>query len=419
MVTLGILQVLNSHMPNHQAVIMNETHLPVPCRSAIVIDPRWQLDDLVKAYANILYDNEHPENVTLQNTPAPVFRQFVIAAELGLKCIEGEHEGDIDVAIAAAEHGDWLTNADVTRTLDWLACRANERDLQMVYDVNSVGPYVQILNSDQLMPISKESVTGITFTLGASAEAEVVQGVEDDPKPEFPHLDPQHPPEEGLEKQDKQHESQPGTDGPGSPPIGSSSDTPILVASDDDDNSDSAQETTPPRKRRCSEDSLILESPSKKAKVKEEEREERVTSSHVATEVVTLDKQSHIPVSLELPTPPAHRRRWTASQQFAMLCVLYTVGYENADWEAIAARVNATNPQGQSKSKTRVKSAMRETHWTKFLQANDDGKFGHAQLTISFPDMSGPPTSTGAAWTSQQKQAIWFETFAFAERNVK
>jgi hypothetical protein len=402
------------HISIYQSVIMNERG-PVTCRNAIVIDPQWRLDDLVKAYANICYDGEHPETVTLLNTPAPEFRHFVIAAELGLKCLEGEHEGDIDVAIAAVQHGDWLTKADVTRTLDWLGARANERDLHMVYNINSVGPHARVLNSDQF--VSQQTISAassaIPASLGPAAETEagVFQASAID----------------STEHPQQQSEGGPTTKDAGPPVVRSSLNAPIPLDSDDDDepeNGNFAQETTPPRKRSCSDDSLVMESPSKKAKVKEEEDgEERKDTEdvnpRVAAEAVTADGPSTMPASPQLPTPLAHRRRWTAHQQFAMISTLYAVGYEQGDWESIAARVNATNPQGQPKSKTRVKSAMRETHWSKFLQANNDGNFGHDQLVISFPDMSGPPTSTGAAWTTQQKQAVWFETFAFAERNVK
>jgi hypothetical protein len=102
-----------------------------------------------------------------------------------------------------------------------------------------------------------------------------------------------------------------------------------------------------------------------------------------------------------------------------MVNTLYNLGYERAEWATITQMVNRANPNGKQKTNSRVKSAMRETHWTNLLKANNDGRFPSDQLNMLFPDMGGPVTTDGPGWTSTQKQIIWSETFSFAEKNVE
>jgi hypothetical protein len=62
------------------------------------------------------------------------------------------------------------------------------------------------------------------------------------------------------------------------------------------------------------------------------------------------------------------------------------------------------------------KPAMRETHWTNFVNSNNGDP--HNQLTLNMPDMSGPPVSK-TSWTGPQKAIVWAETFGCGEKRVK
>jgi hypothetical protein len=197
------------------------------------------------------------------------------------------------------------------------------------------------------------------------------------------------------------------------------------IALSDSESEDDDIHSSPKRKRRprASSDSTdelaVTSSPTKKQRLRED------SVAYVPSRTPSRSP-SLSPTPTSNPTgrrssSPARRTRWTAAQQFAMVSLLYTTGYEGADWEYIAGRVNAANPLGPAKTKTRVKSAMRETHWAGFLRnnANIEGRTEAGEVGMVMPDMSGPAASNKPAWTSEQKEIVWAETFTHGERHVK
>lgn len=205
--------------------------------------------------------------------------------------------------------------------------------------------------------------------------------------------------------------------------IGSTADRAIAL-SDSGSDDDLASPRRKRRPRASSDDELVVtSSPTKKQRVKIRKDSVAYVPSRTPT-----PSPSRSPPPSTTPPPtrnrsgsPSRRTRWTAAQQFAMVSLLYTTGYEGADWEYIAGRVNAANPLGPAKTKSRVKSAMRETHWAGFLRnnANIELRCEAGEVGMVMPDMSGPAASNKPAWTAEQKEIVWAETFTHGERHVK
>jgi hypothetical protein len=350
------------------------------CKAArfICIKPEWSLAQVEKAYSHLLYGGEQPEEIML-DVDGKHFRQFVKAAEAGLGFFEqagakAEIAWTLGEMIDQAGCGEWLTERDVEKVLAWVARRALEMDVETGWEV-PVGYEGVVLNLDQL----KERTQGCN---GSSA------------------------PDVGL------------GDLSMSTGIGSTIDQPISLSDSDEDDNEVFRPTPP--KRPCSNEANGFESPTKK---------QRVTKAAPLHRNRVVPDLTPTPTSTPTPTPaakpnvswregssPPRRTRWTAAQQLAMISKIYQAGYEGADYEMIARKVNEANPTGPAKSRQRVKSAMRETHWTNFVNNNDGDLIN--QLTLNMPDMSGPPVSK-TSWTGPQKVIVWAETFGCGEKRVK
>jgi hypothetical protein len=336
------------------------------------------LADIEKAYSHLVLEGEAPEEIML-DVEGKHFRQFVKAAEVGLGFFEqAAAKGEIAVTLGEmidqAGCGEWLMERDVGRVLAWVARRALEMDVETGWEVP--GGYKGIvLNLDQL---KERTVQGCN---GPSA------------------------PDVGLRDLSM-------TTG-----IGSTIDQPISLS--DSDEEDLAALRATPSKRSRSNDANRFETLTKKQRVtKAPLHRNRVvpdlTPTPTSTPTPTLAAETN--VSRREGSPPPHRTRWTAAQQLAMVSKIYQAGYEGADYEMIARKVNEAHPTGPAKSRQRVKSAMRETHWTNFINSNN-GDLAN-QLTLNMPDMSGPPVSK-TSWTGPQKVIVWAETFGCGEKRVK
>jgi hypothetical protein len=354
-----------------------------PCQAAnfICIKPEWSLADIEKAYSHLVLEGEAPEEIML-DVEGKHFRQFVKAAEVGLGFFEqAAAKGDIAVTLGEmidqAGCGEWLTERDVGRVLTWVAKRALEMDVETGWEVP--GGYKGIvLNLDQLN-LKERTAQGYN---GPSA------------------------PDVGL------------GDLSMSTGIGSTIDQPISLSDSDEDDNEVCRPTPP--KRPCSNEANGFESPTKK---------QRVTKAPLHHYRVVPDL-TPTPTSTPTPTPagtpnesgrrdgspPPRRTRWTAAQQLAMVSKIYQAGHEGADYDMMAQHVNQANPTGPAKTRQRVKSAMRETHWTNFVNNNDGDLIN--QLTLNMPDMTGPPVSK-TSWTGPQKVIVWAETFGCGEKRVK
>ncbi|KAG7530613.1 hypothetical protein FFLO_04915 [Filobasidium floriforme] len=198
--------------------------------------------------------------------------------------------------------------------------------------------------------------------------------------------------------------------------IGSTIDQPISLSDSDEDDLSVVGAT--PSKRPSNNEPNGVESPTKKQRV----TKAPLHRNRVVPDLTLTPSSTPTPTPAAEPnmsrrdgSPPPRRTRWTAAQQIAMVMKIYQAGYEGADYEMIAQRVNQANPTGPAKSRQRVKSAMRETHWTNFVNSND-GDLGN-QLMLNVPDMTGPPVSK-TSWTGPQKVIVWAETFGCGEKRV-
>jgi hypothetical protein len=349
-----------------------------PCTAAefICIKPEWSLADIEKSYSHLVLEGEAPEEIML-DVDGNHFRQFVKTAEVGLDYVQASAKGitvTLGEMIDQAGCGEWLTERDVGRVLTWVAKRALEMDVETGWDVPG-GYKGVVLSLDQL----KERTQGYN---GPSA------------------------PDVGL------------GDLSMSTGIGSTIDRPISLSDSDEDDNEVFRPTPP--KRPCSNEANGFESPTKKQRVtKAPLHHYRVvpdlTPTPTSTPTPTPAAEPNVSGRRE-GSPPPRRTRWTAAQQLAMVSKIYQAGYEGADYETIAQRVNQANPTGPAKSRQRVKSAMRETHWTNFVNSNNGDP--HNQLTLNMPDMSGPPVSK-TSWTGPQKVIVWAETLGCGEKRVK
>jgi hypothetical protein len=353
-----------------------------PCQAAnfICIKPEWSLADIEKAYSHLVLEGEAPEEIML-DVEGKHFRQFVKAAEVGLGFFEqAAAKGEIAVTLAEmvdqAGCGEWLTERDVGRVLTWVAKRALEMDVETGWEVP--GGYKGIvLNLDQL----KERTQGYN---GPSA------------------------PDVGLRDLSM------------STGIGSTIDQPISLSDSDSDLDDLAALRATPYKRPYNDEANGFESPTKKQRVTKEipSHRNRVVPDLTPAPTPTPTPAAKPNVSDRRDgSPPPRRTRWTAAQQLAMVSKIYQAGHEGADYDMMAQHVNQANPTGPAKTRQRVKSAMRETHWTNFVNNNNNGDL-HNQLTLNMPDMSGPPVSK-TSWTGPQKVIVWAETLGCGEKRVK
>lgn len=350
------------------------------CKAAkfICIKPEWSLADIEKAYSHLVLEGEAPEEIML-DVDGTHFRQFVKAAEVGLGFFEqAAAKGKIAVTLGEmidqAGCGEWLTERDVGRVLAWVARRALEMDVETGWNV-PVGYKGVVLNLDQFKARTAQGHNG----------------------PSAPNV--------GLRDLSM-------TTG-----IGSTIDQPISLSDSDED--DLAALRATPSKRPCSNEANGSESPIKKQRVTKEStsRRNRVVPDLTPTLTPTPTPAAEPNVSGRRDgSPPPRRTRWTAAQQLAMISQIYQAGYEGADYETIAQRVNQANPTGPVKSRQRVKSAMRETHWTNFVNSNNGDLYN--QLTLNMPDMTGPPVSK-TSWTGPQKVIVWAETFGCGEKRVR
>lgn len=394
----------------------------------LCIDPSWNALQLRTAYSHLLPadndgEHEHPE-LLLHNVAQPSFLDFVQAVEIGFKHLEESKSrfessagGSLTLqeAIESAGCGRWLTEGDVERVLDWVVRRGREMDLDIGYEVPE-GYQGVVLNHQQLAvhhpsrsPSPAQPIGGRHRTGGSRSLVRQEGGQSDDDNDDDDVVvDDEHRLHHDLASLDLDM-------------TGSMADRAIaLWDSDSDDDL-----ASPKRKRRArttsggssgTDEQAVTSSPTKKQRIRED-----------SVAYVPSRTPSRSP-SLSTPTPtrnrsgsPARRTRWTAAQQFAMVSLLYTTGYEGADWEYIAGRVNAANPLGPAKTKSRVKSAMRETHWAGFLRNNAsiEGRTEAGEVGMVMPDMSGPAASNKPAWTAEQKEIVWAETFTHGERHVK
>ena len=397
----------------------------------ICIDPGWNLLDIRTAYAHLLREGEHPE-LLLHNVAQPRFLDLVQAIEIGFKYAESRagRESLAD-AIEAAGCRRWLTEGDVERAIDWVVRRGMEMDLDIGYEVPE-GYRGVVLNQHQFVqrqpsrcPSPPARPIGGQDRAGASwSPVRQESGQSDDEDDDDDHDnndDDEHRLHQDLASLDLDM-------------TGSTADQAITLSDDDLDQDldlDDNKRVSPKRKRRArtsssttDEDELVVtSSPTKKQRV----RIRKDSVAYVPSRTPTPSPSRSPPPSTTPPPTrnrsgsPARRTRWTAAQQFAMVSLLYSTGYEGADWEYIAGRVNAANPLGPAKTKTRVKSAMRETHWAGFLRnnANIEGRTEAGEVGMVMPDMSGPAASNKPAWTSEQKEIVWAETFTHGERHVK
>lgn len=345
------------------------------CKAAkfICIKPEWSSAEVEKAYRHLVLEGEAPEEIML-DVEGKHFRQFVKAAEVGLGFFEqAAAKGEIAVTLGEmidqAGCGEWLTERDVGRVLTWVAKRALEMDVETGWEVPR-GYKGIVLNLDQL---KERNVQGYN---GPSA------------------------PDVGLRDLSM------------STGIGSTIDQPISLS--DSDEEDLAALRATPSKRPCSNEANGFETPTKKQRVTKQ------TTSHrnrvVPDPTPSLTPAAEPNVSRREGSPPPRRTRWTAAQQLAMVSKIFQAGYEGADYEMIARKVNEANPTGPAKTRQRVKSAMRETHWTNFVNNNDGDLIN--QLTLNMPDMTGPPVSK-TSWTGPQKVIVWAETFGCGEKRVR
>ncbi|KAG7528276.1 hypothetical protein FFLO_06280 [Filobasidium floriforme] len=375
---------------------LDSDNLFVPTSTAayfLHIDPSWNALQLRTAYSHLLRadndgEQEHPE-ILLHNVAQPSFLDFVQAVEIGFKHLEecksifeSSAGGSLTLqeAIESAGCTRWLSEGDVERVLDWVVKRGREMDLDMGYNVPKEYRGV-VLNQHQFVQRQPSRCP--------SPPARPIGGQEDRADLDM---------------------------------TGSTADRAIAL-SDSDSDDDLASLKKKRRSRASSDDELVVtSSPTKKQRVRV--REDSV--AYVPSRTPTPSPSGSPPPSTT-PTlsrnrsgSPARRTRWTAAQQFAMVSLLYTTGYEGADWEYIAGRVNAANPLGPAKTKSRVKSAMRETHWAGFLRnnANIEGRIEAGEVGMVMPDMSGPAPSNKPAWTGEQKEIVWAETFTHGERHV-
>ncbi|KAH8081943.1 hypothetical protein HD553DRAFT_78179 [Filobasidium floriforme] len=345
----------------------------------ICIKPEWSLAEVEKAYSHLVLEGEAPEEIML-DVKGTHFRQFVKAAEVGLDFYEQASAKGIAVTLGEtidqAGCGEWLTERDVGRVLTWVAKRALEMDVETGWDVPR-GYKGVVLNLDQLN-LKERTVQGYN---GPSA------------------------PEVGLGDLSM-------TTG-----IGSTIDQPISLSDSDED--DLAAHQATPSKRPCSNEANGSESLTKKQRV----TKAPLHRNRVVPDLTPTPSSTPTPTPAAEPnvsgrregSPPPRRTRWTAAQQLAMVSKIYQAGYEAADYGTIAQRVNEANPTGPAKTRQRVKSAMRETHWTNFVN-NNDGDLVN-QLNLNMPDMTGPPVSK-TSWTGPQKVIVWAETFGCGEKRV-
>jgi hypothetical protein len=350
------------------------------CKAAnfICIKPEWSLAEVEKAYSHLLYGGEEPEEIML-DVDGKHFRQFVKAAEVGLDYLQAAAKGiavTLGEMIDQAGCGEWLTERDIGRVLAWVARRALEMDVETGWEVPR-GYEGIILNHDQL----EERITE--------------------------HSDPHS------------HSSSSAPDVGITTGIGSTIDHPISLSDSDEDEDDRGPLRSTLSKRPCSSEANVFESPTKKQRLQKEtpSRRSRVVPDLTPASTPTPTPAAKPNVSGRRDgSPPPRRTRWTAAQQLAMVSKIYQAGYDGADYEMIARKVNEANPTGPAKSRQRVKSAMRETHWTNFVNNNDGDLIN--QLTLNMPDMSGPPVSK-TSWTGPQKVIVWAETFGCGEKRVK
>lgn len=350
--------------------------VPVRQPKFICIKPEWSLADIEKAYRHLVLEGEAPEEIML-DVAGTHFRQFVKAAEVGLDFAQASAKGiavTLGEMIDQAGCGEWLTERDVGRVLAWVARRALEMDVETGWDV-PVGYKGVVLNLDQLKERTAQGHNG----------------------PSAPDV--------GLRDLSM------------TTAIGSTIDQPISLSDSDED--DLAALRATPSKRPCSNEANGFESPTKKQRVTKAAplHRNRVVPDLTPTSTPTPTPAAEPNVSGRREgSPPPRRTRWTAAQQLAMVSKIYQAGYEGADYEMIARKVNEANPGGPAKTRQRVKSAMRETHWTNFVNNNDGDLIN--QLTLNMPDMSGPPVSK-TSWTGPQKVIVWAETFGCGEKRVK
>jgi hypothetical protein len=380
------------------------------------IDPSWNALQLRTAYSHLLRANkdgeqEHPE-LLLHNVAQPRLLDFVQAIEIGFKHAESRAGGEsLADAIEGAGCSRWLTEGDIERAIDWVVRRGREMNLDIGYEVPE-GYQGVVLNRQQLggrhtsrCPSPPARPIGGQDRAGASWSPVRQEGGQSDDDDD---VDDEHRLHHDLATLDLDM-------------TGSTADRAIAL-SDSDSDDDLASPKRKRRPRASSDDELVVtSSPTKKQRLREDS-------------VAYVPSRTPTPSPSRSPRPsttpnltrnrsgsPARRTRWTAAQQFAMVSLLYTTGYEGADWEYIAGRVNAANPLGPAKTKTRVKSAMRETHWAGFLRnnANIEGRTEAGEVGMVMPDMSGPAASNKPAWTAEQKEIVWAETFRHGERHVK
>ena len=139
-------------------------------------------------------------------------------------------------------------------------------------------------------------------------------------------------------------------------------------------------------------------------------------------------RQSSSVEEIETPSPSSsprvkkvpgwvQRTRWTSAQQLAMIRVLYDTGYTQPpqNWQEIAQVINAANTKGKAKTQSRVKSAMRETHWDNFVKSNVQN--GTVSGALSWPDFT-KGADNNVAWTGEQKRILWRSVFSYGEKAV-
>jgi hypothetical protein len=411
---------------------LDSDDLFVPASNAacfLRIDPSWNALQVRTAYSHLLRANkdgeqEHPE-LLLLNVAQPSFLDFVQAVEIGFKHLEESKSrfessagGSLTLqeAIVVAGCSRWLTEGDIERVLNWIVTRGREMDLDIGYEVPE-GYRGIVLNRHQFVqrqpsrcPSPPARPIGGPDRAGASRSPVRQEGGQSDD-------------DDDVDDEQRLHHDLASLD---LDMTGSTVDRAIAL-SDSDSDDDLASPKKKRRPRASSDDELVVtSSPTKKQRV----RVRKDSVDYVPSRTPT-PSPSRSPSLPSTPTPtsapnrrsasPARRTRWTAAQQFAMVSLLYTTGYEGADWEYIAGRVNAANPLGPAKTKTRVKSAMRETHWAGFLRnnANIEGRTEAGEVGMVMPDMSGPAASNKPAWTAEQKEIVWAENFTHGERHVK
>jgi hypothetical protein len=340
------------------------------CKAAkfICIKPEWSLADIEKAYRHLLIKGDEPETIML-DVDGNHFRQFVKAAEPAAKGIAVTLGEMIDQAGC----GEWLTERDVGRVLAWVAKRASKMDVETGWDVPG-GYKGVVLNLDQLKARNAQGYNGPSAPDVGLGDLSMSTG------------------------------------------IGSTIDQPISLSDSDEDNYEVLRPKPP--KRPCSNEANVFERPTKKQRVTKAAplHRDRVVPDLTPTPTPTPTPAAEPNVSRRKGSPPPRRTRWTAAQQLAMVSKIYQAGYEGADYETIARHVNQANPTGPAKTRQRVKSAMRETHWTNFANSNNGDLVNH--LTLNMPDMSGPPVSK-TSWTGPQKVIVWAETLGCGEKRVK